>query len=66
MHLHRLLRTGQDIVTCCLVMSCRFWHLVHSTPSTPEAFWRAITLSKERRAGYVYVTDDNMAEENPW
>jgi hypothetical protein len=43
---------------------CRFWHLIHSTPATPEAFWRAVTLSKDRRAGYVFVTDDVMP--NPW
>jgi hypothetical protein len=43
---------------------CRFWQLVHTTPSTPEAFWRAITLSKSRRAGFVYVTND--AGANPW
>lgn len=42
----------------------RFWQLVHTTPATPEAFWRAITLSKSRRAGWVYVTDDVMP--NPW
>jgi len=42
----------------------RFWHLVHTTPATPQAFTRALTLSRTRRAGWVYVTDDIMA--NPW
>jgi hypothetical protein len=42
----------------------RFWQLVHSAPPSPEAFYKAITLSKSRRAGWVYVTDDVMP--NPW
>jgi hypothetical protein len=42
----------------------KFWHLVHTTPATSQAFVRALTLSKARRAGWVYVTDDVMV--NPW
>ena len=33
-----------------------FWHLVHDTPPTEMA--EAIALSRQRNAGYVYVTDD--------
>ncbi len=40
----------------------RFWHLVHTTSS---AQWSsALSLSQQRNAGWVYVTDDVM--NNPW
>jgi hypothetical protein len=36
-------------------------------PATPEAFYKALTLSKARRAGWVYVTDDSISPDgNPW
>ncbi len=41
----------------------RFWHLVHSTPGVRD-MQNAVRLSKERRAGWVYVTTDRMP--NPW
>jgi hypothetical protein len=41
----------------------RFWHLVHGV-SSRRAMRRAIALSKERGAGWVYVTPDTMP--NPW
>jgi hypothetical protein len=45
----------------------RFWQLVYDVPATPEAFYMALTLSKSRRAGWVYVTDDNtIPDGNPW
>ncbi len=40
----------------------KFAHLVYDTPK--ESFENAISLSKERNAGYVYITDDNG--DNPW
>jgi Spherulation-specific family 4 len=40
----------------------RFWHLVHSTPTIGN-MEMAIRLSKERRAGWVYVTPKVMS---PW
>jgi hypothetical protein len=45
----------------------RFWQLVYDVPPTPEAFYKALTLSKARRAGWVYVTDDSISPDgNPW
>ncbi len=41
----------------------RFWHLVYST-STTKALDRAMSLSKSRGAGWVYVTPDGLP--NPW
>ncbi len=41
----------------------RFWHLVYST-STTKAMERAVTLSKNRGVGWVYVTPDGLP--NPW
>ncbi len=41
----------------------RFWHLVYSTSNT-RAMERAVSLSKQRGAGWVYVTPDNLP--NPW
>jgi hypothetical protein len=41
----------------------RFWHVVHSTPRM-EDMLTAVQLSKARRAGWIYVTDDLMP--NPW
>lgn len=40
----------------------RFWHLVLGTPQTKLA--NAITMSKNRNAGWVYVTPDVLP--NPW
>ncbi|WP_432989299.1 spherulation-specific family 4 protein [Dactylosporangium sp. CA-233914] len=41
----------------------RLWHLVHGT-ATIEQLDDAMRLSKQRNAGYVYVTPDVLA--NPW
>ncbi len=41
----------------------RFWHLVYATPDS-AAMRHAICLSKQRNAGYVYVTNDVLP--NPW
>lgn len=60
---------GADVCPLCAVDCYRFWQLVHTTPSTPEAFYRAITLSKTRQAGYIYVTNDIYLDpnvDNPW
>lgn len=44
----------------------QFWHLVHTTP-TREEMRVAVALSKQRKAGYVYVTDDTIdATSSPW
>jgi Spherulation-specific family 4 len=44
----------------------RFWHLVHAAPGQAE-MRRAVALSKQRRAGLVYVTDDTInATGSPW
>jgi len=40
-----------------------FWHIIYSTPSV-SAMTRAVQLSKQRRAGSVYVTPDNLP--NPY
>jgi hypothetical protein len=40
----------------------RFWHLVHGTSSAQMA--SALSLSQQRNAGWIYVTDDVM--NNPW
>jgi hypothetical protein len=40
----------------------RFWHLVYGANETQMQ--RAITLSKQRNAGWVYVTNDVLP--NPW
>jgi spherulation-specific family 4 protein len=43
-----------------------FWHLVHAAPTRVE-MRRAVALSKQRRAGFVYVTDDTIDETgSPW
>jgi hypothetical protein len=45
----------------------RFWQLVYNVPATPEAFYKALMLSKARRAGWVYITDDSTVPDgNPW
>lgn len=41
----------------------RFWHVIYSTPTT-SAMTKAVTLSKQRGAGYVYVTPDGLP--NPY
>jgi hypothetical protein len=41
----------------------RFWHLVYNVP-TAQQMRTILQLSKERGAGWVYVTPDNLP--NPW
>ncbi len=41
----------------------RFWHLVYATPNT-QTMEEAVRLSKQRVAGWVYVTPATMP--NPW
>lgn len=43
--------------------SNRFWHLIHTTPNEND-MKQAIHLSKQRNAGWVYITNDVMP--NPW
>jgi len=46
--------------------AARFWHLIHEVPDT-DRMNRAVELSKERNAGYVYVTDDRVSSDgHPW
>ena len=40
----------------------RFWHLIHTTPYADLE--NAVSLSKQRNAGWVYVTPDTLP--NPW
>jgi Spherulation-specific family 4 len=40
-----------------------FWHIVYATPSD-SAMTQAVSLSKQRGAGYVYVTPDTLP--NPY
>lgn len=41
----------------------RFWHLVYAAPTEP-AMRTAVTLSKQRGAGWIYVASDTLP--NPW
>lgn len=41
----------------------RFWHLVYATPTAGEMA-QAIRLSKQRNAGWIYVTPADLP--NPW
>jgi hypothetical protein len=41
----------------------QFWHLVYDTPTQAD-MENAVSLSKQRNAGYLYVTNDNLP--NPW
>ncbi|KAB8194860.1 hypothetical protein FH608_017060 [Nonomuraea phyllanthi] len=41
----------------------RFWHLVHAT-ATREQMAEALSLGRQRGAGYMYITSDVLA--NPW
>jgi chitodextrinase len=41
----------------------QFWHLVYNTP-TRANMDNAVSLSKQRNAGYLYVTPDDLP--NPW
>lgn len=41
----------------------QFWHLVYGTP-TQANLENAVSLSKQRNAGYLYVTNDALP--NPW
>jgi hypothetical protein len=46
----------------------RFWHLIHAAPTT-AAMQKAVILSKQRNAGWVYVTPDWIApvpDNDPW
>jgi hypothetical protein len=46
----------------------RFWHLVYGVPDE-RSMLRVVSLSKQRNAGYVYVTNDTMSvdgREHPW
>jgi hypothetical protein len=46
----------------------RFWHLVYDVPDQ-RGMTKVIALSKERNAGYIYVTDDQLSpdgQEHPW
>lgn len=43
--------------------SGKFWHLVYDTPAQSDMD-NAVALSKQRNAGYLYVTADNLP--NPW
>lgn len=41
----------------------QFWHLVYATPTQAD-MENAMSLSRQRNAGYVYVTPDDLP--NPW
>jgi hypothetical protein len=41
----------------------RFWHLIHGVP-TAEALRRTLSLSRRRRAGWLYATPATLP--NPW
>ena len=41
----------------------KFWHLVYDTPAQADMD-NAVALSKQRNAGYLYVTADDLP--NPW
>ena len=41
----------------------QFWHLIYAAKSQTD-MENAVKLSKQRNAGYVYVTDDVL--DNPW
>jgi hypothetical protein len=44
----------------------KFWHLVHAAPTQLE-MRTAMALSRQRGAGYVYVTDDTIdSTGSPW
>jgi hypothetical protein len=43
--------------------SDKIWHLVYNVPDTGRAS-EIVSLSRERNAGHVYVTDDTL--DNPW
>lgn len=43
----------------------RFWHLIHTTGSAKD-MRDAVALSRKNRAGWIYVTPDTMADDNPW
>ena len=43
-----------------------FWHLIYAAPTATE-MRDAVALSKQRQAGFVYVTDDTIdATGTPW
>ncbi|MET9670278.1 spherulation-specific family 4 protein [Streptomyces sp. NPDC006475] len=46
-------------------LSGQIWHLVYDVPDAARTA-EAVSLAKERNAGHVYLTDDTMADQNPW
>jgi hypothetical protein len=46
----------------------RFWHIIDACPddSTETELYNAVSLSKQRNAGYVYVTPDGTHHGNPY
>ncbi|BCJ69851.1 spherulation-specific family 4 protein [Polymorphospora rubra] len=50
------------------VPAARLWHLVYDAPD-PASMHRAVTLSKRRNAGFVYVTSEVLTPDgrrHPW
>ncbi|MFJ7062553.1 spherulation-specific family 4 protein [Streptomyces microflavus] len=43
----------------------KIWHLVYGVPDE-NRMRAAMALSKKRNAGHIYVTPDNLSENNPW
>ncbi|MEU3831382.1 spherulation-specific family 4 protein [Streptomyces microflavus] len=43
----------------------RIWHMVYASPDE-STLRTAMSLSKQRNAGHVYVTPDTIADGNPW
>ncbi|MFH9560496.1 spherulation-specific family 4 protein [Streptomyces globisporus] len=43
----------------------RIWHMVHASPDE-STLRTAVSLSKQRNAGHVYITPDTIADGNPW
>lgn len=43
----------------------RFGHIVHTVETTAQML-EAIALARQRKAGYVYITDDDESDKNPY
>ncbi|MFE8977663.1 spherulation-specific family 4 protein [Streptomyces cyaneofuscatus] len=43
----------------------KIWHLVYDVPDE-NRMREMIALSKERNAGHIYLTPDDLSENNPW
>ncbi|MFB8380873.1 spherulation-specific family 4 protein [Streptomyces rubiginosohelvolus] len=43
----------------------RIWHMVYASPDE-STLRTAVSLSKQRNAGHVYITPDTIADGNPW